>query len=100
MHGGVGIVEAVGPDVRRVQVGDRVIVGVTPECGQCYQCLHGRADRCQVLFGGIFGGVPTPDPVFPFATLADGTTSAFCPCSTTRSGRPETHGSVHHFRRW
>ena len=72
-HGGVGIVEAIGADVKRVQVGDRVIVGVTPECGQCYQCLHGRADRCQVLFGGIFGGVPQPDPVFPFATMADGT---------------------------
>jgi len=71
-HGGVGIVEAIGPDVKRVQVGDRVIVGVTPECGQCYQCLRGRADRCQVLFGGIFGGVPTPSEVFAFATTASG----------------------------
>ncbi len=48
-HGGVGIVEAVGPEVRRVQVGDRVIVAVTPQCGVCYQCLRGRADRCQFL---------------------------------------------------
>ena len=45
-HGGVGIVEAVGPQVRRVKVGDRVIVGVTPECSECYNCLRGRADRC------------------------------------------------------
>ena len=29
-HGGVGIVEAVGPEVRRVQVGDRVCVSGTP----------------------------------------------------------------------
>jgi S-(hydroxymethyl)glutathione dehydrogenase / alcohol dehydrogenase len=50
-HGGVGIVEAVGPDVRRVQVGDRVIVAVTPQCGVCYHCLRGRADRCQFLAG-------------------------------------------------
>ena len=50
-HGGVGIVEAVGPEVRRVQVGDRVIVAVTPQCGVCYQCLRGRADRCQFLAG-------------------------------------------------
>jgi S-(hydroxymethyl)glutathione dehydrogenase/alcohol dehydrogenase len=48
-HGGVGIVEAVGPQVRRVQVGDRVCVSGTPQCGNCYQCLRGRADMCQFL---------------------------------------------------
>src|SRR5690242_155373 len=48
-HGGVGVVEAVGPDVRRVQVGDRVCVSGTPQCGSCYQCLRGRADMCQFL---------------------------------------------------
>ena len=48
-HGGVGVVEAVGSQVRRVQVGDRVIVANTPYCGQCYMCLRGRADRCQML---------------------------------------------------
>ena len=66
-HGGVGIVEAVGPSVRRVQVGDRVIVGVTPECGDCYQCVRGRADRCQVVLG------TPPDPIIPIAEMADGT---------------------------
>ncbi len=50
-HGGVGIVEAVGPEVKRVQVGDRVIVAVTPQCGVCYHCLRGRADRCQFVAG-------------------------------------------------
>jgi S-(hydroxymethyl)glutathione dehydrogenase/alcohol dehydrogenase len=48
-HGGVGIVEAVGPQVRRVQPGDRVCVSGTPQCGSCYQCLRGRADMCQYL---------------------------------------------------
>ena len=48
-HGGVGVVEAVGPAVRRVQVGDRVCVSGTPQCGSCYQCLRGRADMCQFL---------------------------------------------------
>ncbi len=48
-HGGVGVVEAVGPQVRRVQVGDRVCVSGTPQCGSCYQCLRGRADMCQYL---------------------------------------------------
>jgi S-(hydroxymethyl)glutathione dehydrogenase/alcohol dehydrogenase len=48
-HGGVGIVEAVGAEVRRVQVGDRVCVAGTPQCGACYQCLRGRGDVCQFL---------------------------------------------------
>jgi S-(hydroxymethyl)glutathione dehydrogenase/alcohol dehydrogenase len=49
-HGGVGVVEAVGSRVRRVRVGDVVVVD-GPYCGQCYMCLHGRADRCQMSSG-------------------------------------------------
>jgi len=66
-HGGVGVVEAVGPDVRRVQVGDRVCVSGTPQCGSCYQCLRGRADMCQFL------GRQGPNDLFVIADLRDGT---------------------------
>jgi S-(hydroxymethyl)glutathione dehydrogenase/alcohol dehydrogenase len=66
-HGGVGIVEAVGPEVRRVQVGDRVCVSGTPHCGSCYRCLRGRSDMCQFL--SAIG----PDDLVPIADLADGT---------------------------
>jgi S-(hydroxymethyl)glutathione dehydrogenase/alcohol dehydrogenase len=66
-HGGVGVVEAVGPDVRRVQAGDRVIVSGTPQCGSCYQCLRGRADFCQFL------GRQGPDDLVPIADMRDGT---------------------------
>jgi S-(hydroxymethyl)glutathione dehydrogenase/alcohol dehydrogenase len=66
-HGGVGVVEAVGPDVRRVQVGDRVCVSGTPQCGACYQCLRGRADMCQFL------GRQGPDDLVAIADLSDGT---------------------------
>ena len=66
-HGGVGIVEAVGPDVRRVHVGDRVCVSGTPQCGSCYQCLRGRADMCQFL------GRQGPDDLVPIADMSDGT---------------------------
>jgi S-(hydroxymethyl)glutathione dehydrogenase / alcohol dehydrogenase len=66
-HGGVGIVEAVGPEVRRVQVGDRVCVSGTPQCGSCYQCLRGRSDMCQFL------GRQGPDDLVPIADLRDGT---------------------------
>ena len=66
-HGGVGVVDAVGPDVRRVQVGDRVCVSGTPQCGACYQCLRGRADMCQFL------GRQGPDDLVPIADMRDGT---------------------------
>jgi S-(hydroxymethyl)glutathione dehydrogenase/alcohol dehydrogenase len=66
-HGGVGVVEAVGPEVRRVQAGDRVCVSGTPQCGSCYQCLRGRSDMCQFL------GRQGPNDLFPIADMADGT---------------------------
>jgi S-(hydroxymethyl)glutathione dehydrogenase/alcohol dehydrogenase len=66
-HGGVGIVEAVGSEVRRVQVGDRVCVSGTPQCGNCYQCLRGRADMCQFL------GRQGPNDLFAIADMQDGT---------------------------
>ena len=66
-HGGVGIVEAVGPEVRRVQIGDRVCVSGTPQCGSCYHCLRGRADVCQLL------GRNLPTDFVPIAEMRDGT---------------------------
>ena len=66
-HGGVGIVEAVGSEVRRVQVGDRVCVSGTPQCGNCYQCLRGRADMCQFL------ARQGPNDLFAIADMTDGT---------------------------
>jgi S-(hydroxymethyl)glutathione dehydrogenase/alcohol dehydrogenase len=65
--GGVGVVEAVGPEVRRVQVGDRVCVSGTPQCGSCYHCLRGRADVCQLL------GRNLPSDLVPVGDLRDGT---------------------------
>jgi len=66
-HGGIGIVEAVGPEVRRVQVGDRVCVSGTPHCGACYRCLRGRSDMCQFL--SAIGA----DDLVAVAELRDGT---------------------------
>ena len=66
-HGGVGIVEAIGPEVRRVRVGDRVCVSGTPQCGSCYRCLRGRSDMCQFL--SAIGA----DDLVAIADMADGT---------------------------
>jgi S-(hydroxymethyl)glutathione dehydrogenase/alcohol dehydrogenase len=66
-HGGIGVVEAVGPEVRRVRVGDRVCVSGTPHCGACYRCLRGRSDMCQFL--SAIG----PVDLVAIADLKDGT---------------------------
>jgi S-(hydroxymethyl)glutathione dehydrogenase/alcohol dehydrogenase len=58
-HGGVGIVEAVGPQAYRVQVGDRVIVNFHTACGSCFNCLWMRADKC--LNRGAATAIPTCD---------------------------------------
>lgn len=63
-HGGVGRVVAVGEGVRRVQPGDRVIVANTPQCGECYNCIRGRADVCQMR--GF------ASELLPIGKLADG----------------------------
>jgi S-(hydroxymethyl)glutathione dehydrogenase/alcohol dehydrogenase len=69
-HCGFGVVEAIGAMVKRVQVGDRVVVAGTSQCGQCYQCLHGRPDYCQFTF---FSNAPGVEAFPPFAQLLDGT---------------------------
>ena len=66
-HGGIGVVEAVGPEVRRVRAGDRVCICGTPQCGSCYQCLRGRSDMCQFL--SAIGA----DDLVPIADMRDGT---------------------------
>lgn len=69
-HCGFGVVEAVGDQVKRVRVGDRVVVAGTSQCGQCYQCLQGRPDYCQFTF---FSNAPGVEPFPPFAEFLDGT---------------------------
>jgi S-(hydroxymethyl)glutathione dehydrogenase/alcohol dehydrogenase len=48
-HEGGGIVEAIGPGVRSVAVGDHVIPLYTPECGQCKFCKSGKTNLCQAI---------------------------------------------------
>jgi len=47
-HEACGVVEQVGPDVRRVAVGDRVLAAVTPACGACWWCLEGLSNHCEL----------------------------------------------------
>ncbi len=47
-HEGVGIVEQVGPDVRNMQPGDRVVLPSTIGCGSCSYCRAGYFAQCDV----------------------------------------------------
>src|SRR5690349_23042109 len=45
-HEFMGVVEEVGPDVRKVKKGDRVVVPFTIACGQCFYCQQGFHPNC------------------------------------------------------
>lgn len=47
-HEGGGIVEAVGPGVERVSVGDHVLTSYQPSCGHCWYCTLGRPNLCEL----------------------------------------------------
>ena len=51
-HEMVGIVEAVGEDVKTVRPGDRVTVNVETFCGECFFCQHGWVNNCTDPNGG------------------------------------------------
>jgi Zn-dependent alcohol dehydrogenase len=46
-HEGAGVVEAVGPNVSRVRVGDHVLTSYQPSCGRCWYCGTGRSNLCE-----------------------------------------------------
>ncbi|HWV37372.1 MAG TPA: zinc-dependent alcohol dehydrogenase [Vulgatibacter sp.] len=48
-HEGVGVVEELGPDVRNLSVGDRVIIPSTISCGNCSYCRAGYTSQCDVV---------------------------------------------------
>jgi S-(hydroxymethyl)glutathione dehydrogenase / alcohol dehydrogenase len=45
-HEGAGVVEAVGPDVRNIAVGDHVVTCLVMGCGDCARCGTGEPGRC------------------------------------------------------
>ena len=51
-HEMVGVVEAVGADVKTVKSGDRVTVNVETFCGECFFCKKGFVNNCTDPHGG------------------------------------------------
>lgn len=69
-HEGAGVVEQVGPGVRRIARGDTVVFMWRPRCGHCVFCAVGRPGLCTsakvtVATGGLLDGSSR-------LTLADG----------------------------
>lgn len=78
-HEMVGVVEAVGADVRRVAVGDFVIAPFYVCCGECANCRNGVSTSC--LVGGWWGG-------------GDGTASSADGCQGERVHVPLADGTL------
>src|ERR1700722_10589533 len=41
-HEGAGIIDAIGPDVSELCVGDHVALSWSPSCGDCFYCRNAR----------------------------------------------------------
>lgn len=54
-HEGSGIIEAIGPNVTELQVGDHVVLSYG-YCGKCTQCNTGNPAYCSEFFGRNFSG--------------------------------------------
>lgn len=60
-HEFIGVVDQVGPSVRNLQVGDRVMVPFNIYCGSCFFCARGLYSNCHnvnpnaTAVGGIYG---------------------------------------------
>jgi len=84
-HEAVGIIEQLGPDVRNLQEGDRVVIPSTIGCGYCNYCRAGYFSQCDnanpngphagtAFFGGPeasgpFDGLQAEYARIPFANV-------------------------------
>ena len=75
-HEGAGVVEALGPGVERLAVGDHVALSWAPWCGHCEECLRELPWLCSTAW-----------PAMGTGGLMDGTTRL------TRDGEPVYHYS-------
>lgn len=70
-HEGVGVVEALGADVRNLRIGDRVLIPSTIACGTCVYCRSGYFAQCDRAnphgkrAGTAFFGGPEASGPFP-----------------------------------
>jgi len=83
-HEAMGVVEAVGSEVRTLAVGDRVVVPFVIACGECAMCRSGLTTQCETtqnyehgtgadLYGytELYGSVPGGQAEYLRVRLAD-----------------------------
>jgi NDMA-dependent alcohol dehydrogenase len=63
-HEGAGVVEAVGPGVTRVALGDHIACSYIPVCGTCRYCSTGHQNLCDAGLNAAVGCLP--DGTFRF----------------------------------
>lgn len=63
-HEGSGVVEAVGPGVQHLAVGDHIVCSFIPSCGRCRYCSTGRQNLCDL--GAMLMEGCLPDGTFRF----------------------------------
>jgi alcohol dehydrogenase (nicotinoprotein) len=78
-HEGAGVVDSVGPDVRRVAAGDRIVCSYIPACGACRPCSTGHQNMC--VKGRNAGSGMFLDGTFRFH-LDDEDLGGFCSLGT------------------
>ncbi len=79
-HEGAGVVESVGPHVRRVKPGDRVVCSYIPACGRCRPCSTGHQNMCDE--GRNAGTGMFADGTFRFHDAAGEDLGGFCTLGT------------------
>ena len=54
-HEAAGIVEELGEGATELRLGDRVVVSLSPACGDCLFCKEGAPNRCVQMAPGMIG---------------------------------------------
>jgi len=75
-HEGAGVVEALGPQVRGIALGDHVVLTFIPGCGTCRWCRQGREHLCAL--GPRITQGPQVDGTYRRKDSAGGDVGAFC----------------------
>jgi aryl-alcohol dehydrogenase len=83
-HEGAGVVEKIGDSVKKVAVGDHVVLTYM-WCGHCKPCLRGDLTYCKNFYALNFGGA-----------REDGSTSTFEISDGDANGEPHKHGQPLH----